>query len=179
MATYGDHIGVLSDESYYRGPGADIAIAKVEALKKSSYLSSMDQFYAQLEETRRQFDIGADFQQQSLDIQESKVNLMEDQIAMQEMLGLKGLELEHDRFESELDFTQVIYDNYISAQEKDRIQESSADTIKGLISSMYNVSAGEVATGVETQNNTFAGYPDIPITPGLSPDVLDFLNREE
>lgn len=42
------------------GEKLNVAQAQAEATKRASYLSSMDQFYASLEETQRQFDIQQD-----------------------------------------------------------------------------------------------------------------------
>lgn len=56
---YGDFASLLPAESYYTGPRGATDAAKVEATKKASYLSQMDQFYAQLAEMERQFDVTA------------------------------------------------------------------------------------------------------------------------
>lgn len=55
---YGDLGFMAPREAYYTGPSRGVDAVKVEATKRASYLSSMDQFYAQLEEMERQFDIG-------------------------------------------------------------------------------------------------------------------------
>ena len=53
---YGDFQTFLPSESLYKEPGMALVAAKAEGAKRASYLSSMDQFYAELEEKTRQFD---------------------------------------------------------------------------------------------------------------------------
>lgn len=55
---YGDLGFMAPREAYYTGPRGRTDVARVEATKRAAYLSSMDQFYAGLEESERQFDIG-------------------------------------------------------------------------------------------------------------------------
>lgn len=43
-------------ESQYKTPGAYDESLRAEALKRSNYLAMMDQFYEQLDETKREFD---------------------------------------------------------------------------------------------------------------------------
>jgi hypothetical protein len=55
---YNDLAQFLPQEGGFKTPGQYDRMLKTEALKKAAYLSSMDQFYSQLEETMRQFDLG-------------------------------------------------------------------------------------------------------------------------
>lgn len=91
---YGEFGGLLPSEAYYSGPRGGIDAAKVEAGKKASYLSSMDQYYAQLEETERQFDVMSAFQEKRFGLEERKFEwekeYREDWLKMQLRLGLAG-----------------------------------------------------------------------------------------
>ena len=60
---YGD-IGVFTPaESAYTRPGMYSDALRAEAAKRANYLSQMDQFYAQLEESQRQFDEMLEFKE--------------------------------------------------------------------------------------------------------------------
>lgn len=48
---------LLPTESQYSAPGAYTEAVRAEAQKQATYLSNMDQFYAQLDESKRQFDL--------------------------------------------------------------------------------------------------------------------------
>jgi len=60
---YGD-IGIFTPaESAYSKPGMYGDALRAEAAKRANYLSQMDQFYAQLEESQRQFDEMLEFKE--------------------------------------------------------------------------------------------------------------------
>jgi len=63
---YGDYQSLLPSETAYTSPGAYVNAAKVEAVKRATYLSSMDQFYSQLEESTRQFEETLGFKEKEL-----------------------------------------------------------------------------------------------------------------
>ena len=54
---YADLSQFLPREGGFKQPGQFDRMLKAEASKRASYLSAMDQFYAQLEESGRQFDL--------------------------------------------------------------------------------------------------------------------------
>jgi hypothetical protein len=54
---YSDLGVLLPTESQYGNPGAYTEAIRAEATKQATYLSNMDQFYAQLDESKRQFDM--------------------------------------------------------------------------------------------------------------------------
>ena len=85
---YGDFQTFLPSESLYKEPGMALVAAKAEGVKKASYLSSMDQFYAELGEKSRQFDL-------SYGLEESRFGLSE------KRFGLEGEKFvwEKERFE--------------------------------------------------------------------------------
>ena len=53
---YPDHGALLPTEALFTEPSAYTGVLKGEALKRASYLSSMDQFYAELEQASKQFE---------------------------------------------------------------------------------------------------------------------------
>lgn len=61
----------LPAESAYGTPGAYSQALRAEATKRASYLSQMDQFYAQLEESQRQFDEMMEYREEELSTQKA------------------------------------------------------------------------------------------------------------
>jgi hypothetical protein len=60
-------IGLFNpSETHYTTPGAYDELLRGEATKRASYLASMDQFYAQLTESTRQFDATLAYQNTAL-----------------------------------------------------------------------------------------------------------------
>lgn len=53
---YADYGALLPTEALFTEPGAYAGVLKGEALKRASYLSQMDSFYAELDESKRRFD---------------------------------------------------------------------------------------------------------------------------
>uniref|UniRef100_A0A6H1ZCU8 Uncharacterized protein n=1 Tax=viral metagenome TaxID=1070528 RepID=A0A6H1ZCU8_9ZZZZ len=78
----------LPAESAYGTPGAYSQALRAEATKRASYLSEMDQFYSQLEESQRQFDEMLSFKEESW---EDEMGLQRQQIDLQRKLGLGQL----------------------------------------------------------------------------------------
>ena len=76
---------------YYSRPGAGTEAAKVHATKEASYLSSMDQFYAELDEMTRQFDLSLGLKDRMFGLEEDKFGLE------QERFGLEGEKFEFDK----------------------------------------------------------------------------------
>lgn len=56
----------LPSEAAYSRPGTYEQSLRAEAVKRGAWLASLDQFYAQLDETQRQFDITAAFKEKAL-----------------------------------------------------------------------------------------------------------------
>jgi len=93
---YGEYGGLLPRETAYSSPAAYTEAAKVEAYKRASYLASMDQFYAELAESTRQFDLNLAWQKEAF---EKELGLEEEKFEWAkeygtEELGLKGRELD-------------------------------------------------------------------------------------
>ena len=85
---YGDFTAFAPSKSQYRHPGEFEQVAKAEAVKKATYLSSMDQFYAQLGESARQFDAGQEFKEEQLE--ETKYQFRESLGFQEEELSERG-----------------------------------------------------------------------------------------
>lgn len=105
----GDFEAFSPAESVYTKPGAAVEGARQSVLKRSRYLAQMDQFYASLEETVREFnetyklqteelalrtkeqaDVST-YRQESLDVQREGIAATSDWYAKQYELGLAGL----------------------------------------------------------------------------------------
>ena len=84
-------------ESHYLTPGAYGETLKAEALKRASYLSSMDQFYEQLDETVRQFNETLAFKEAALAQEkwavEQNIGLGREQLQAQTRLGWADINL--------------------------------------------------------------------------------------
>lgn len=78
----------LPAESAYGTPGAYSQALRAEATKRASYLSEMDQFYAQLEESKRQFEETLAFREKSW---EEQLGLSKEELAYQKKLGFGQL----------------------------------------------------------------------------------------
>jgi len=78
---YGDFQTFLPSESLYKEPGMALVAAKAEGNKRASYLSSMDQFYAELEEKTRQFDKSYGLEERRVDTGDKYYGLEEDKLS--------------------------------------------------------------------------------------------------
>ena len=94
IMAFGDFQSLLPAETYYTKPGASVDVAKVEAVKRASYLSMMDQFYAQLAESERQFDITATFKEKEFGLREKEFSLAERSFGWEKKYGRSMLRLE-------------------------------------------------------------------------------------
>jgi len=103
---YRDFASLLPAEAYYTGPRGRVDAAKIEATKRATYLSSMDQFYAQLEEMERQFDITAGMKERELEFETGERFEWEKEIGRGELdLRREALEFETGpRFEWEKEY---------------------------------------------------------------------------
>jgi len=85
---YGEFGGLLPRETAYSSPVAYTEAAKAEAYKRSSYLASMDQFYAELNESTRQFDLNLAWQKESLEkelgLEREKLDLSREAFGLEE-----------------------------------------------------------------------------------------------
>ena len=95
-------------ESHYLTPGAYGETLKAEALKRASYLSSMDQFYEQLDETVRQFNETLTFKEAALAQEkwavEQNIGVQREQIQAQKALGWADINLRTRALEEEVTY---------------------------------------------------------------------------
>lgn len=85
-------VGIFNPaESTFMRPGAYEDALRADALKRASYLSMMDQFYEQLDETKREFDATAAFKTAALAqdkwIAEQQIGLSREELALKGELG--------------------------------------------------------------------------------------------
>jgi len=115
-------------ESHYLTPGAYGETLKAEALKRASYLSSMDQFYEQLDETVRQFNETLTFKEAALAQEkwavEQNIGVQRESIAMQKSLGWADITLRTRAMEEE-----VAYKGGSLDMEKQKIAAEAASDV--------------------------------------------------
>lgn len=70
--SYGDFGSLLPSEATYRGPGEGFQVDRSQAIQRGTYLSQMDQFYAQLDEATRQFDLNYGLAERRVELEESR-----------------------------------------------------------------------------------------------------------
>jgi len=100
---------LLRSETSFRRPGDYQTYIEGEALKRASYLASMDQFYAQLEETSRQFNETLEYKEDVLESEERMFGEELDETSRQfdeeldynRWLATQQLELSRDELEGE------------------------------------------------------------------------------
>jgi hypothetical protein len=96
----GDFEYFTPSESLYTKPGAADERARQEAIKKASYLASMDQFYESLDETIREFNKTYKLQERSAALAEKEqgeVSAYRTQALKQEKeLAEKGFDLQRE-----------------------------------------------------------------------------------
>lgn len=98
----------LPSETAYKDPNTFREALVAEGSKRAAYLSSMDQFYAQLEESQRQFDLGLEFSREelaSLDaFRKGQLELGGEQLAFDKSKFSQTLGFEREKFEGEMGF---------------------------------------------------------------------------
>jgi hypothetical protein len=108
-------IGIFNPaESTFMRPGAYEDALRADALKRASYLSMMDQFYEQLDETKRQFDATSAFQYAKLGqekwIAEQQIGLSREQLAWQKEYQGGDLALRQRALEEQTAYQQESLD---------------------------------------------------------------------
>lgn len=122
----GDLAQFLPTEGGFKRPGQYERLLKAEAAERAQFLSSMDQFYAQLNEAARQFDVGTKEQRRMFgDMMDWRRDMRDVNIG-QLALGFLGLGAESylkykditygydwtDKFAEELGGWEKIFDLY-------------------------------------------------------------------
>jgi len=96
---YPNYGAFLPAEALYTEPGAYSGVLKGEALKRASYLSEMDRFYEELEESSRQFEKQYSLAERELDFSEEQ-SLWEREFAegqAEKQEGLEETRLAHEK----------------------------------------------------------------------------------
>lgn len=91
-------IGIFNPaEGQYKAPGAYDEALRADALKRATYLSMMDQFYEQLDETKREFDATSAFKYAELAqnkwATEEQIGLSKEDLALRREQGAGDLAL--------------------------------------------------------------------------------------
>lgn len=89
----GDIGSFLPSEGQYTVPGAYDQMLKADALKRSSYLAQMDQFYESLEESQRQFEETLAFKIESRDLE---FEFGREELAQEATLAREGYSTQRD-----------------------------------------------------------------------------------
>ena len=87
---------LLPTESQYGNPGAYTEAIRAESNKQATYLSNMDQFYAQLDESKRQFDLNYSAREKEFDWTKG---FEEKKLAHQTTIDTRKLELQEKEAE--------------------------------------------------------------------------------
>lgn len=105
---FGDIGALLPSEGLFRRPGEAVQAARVQATKRAAFLSSMDQFFEQLNENVRQFDITTELKRQALEAEkgfreeslefereklEEGLRFQRQQLGLEEELGVAGIDV--------------------------------------------------------------------------------------
>ncbi len=107
---YADLAQFLPQEGGFKRPGEFDRMLKAEASKRAGYLSAMDQFYAQLEESGRQFDLDFSQRRREFDkmmdlrnslrnIEYGKLGVSAAGVGTQLFLGDKGITYGYEKIE--------------------------------------------------------------------------------
>lgn len=119
---------LLPTESQYGNPGAYTEAIRAEATKQATYLSNMDQFYAQLDESKRQFDLNYAAREKEFDwtskFEEKKLTVESGFAERKLQLEEKAQELTRQIKEKELQFaeTQLGFQRETLGFEKEKLQ---------------------------------------------------------
>lgn len=119
----------FSPESNYRVPGQYEAALRGEATKRASYLSSMDQFYAGLDETIREFD-------ERMGLERDRLALAQETLEAQKSYqqGLLGIQQGQLKLkERSLDAQKSYQQGLLRAQQRqlERSTPSETDSVRG------------------------------------------------
>lgn len=87
---YGDTSMWDPAESYFRAPSAYREFLRAKAAERADYLASMDQFYTQLEETKRQFNETLGYNVETRDVE---LGFKEKELAQNKLLSERELDL--------------------------------------------------------------------------------------
>lgn len=105
-------------ESAYAQPGEYEATQRNIALEKASYLSSMDQYYTDLEERQREFDLSLEFEKEKWGEQ---LGFMEEQQAFEEEAWAAEFAESQEQFDVQANLQQQLIN--LQAEQQSHEQE--------------------------------------------------------
>lgn len=169
-------------ESNYMTPGAYGETLKADALKRANYLAMMDQFYEQLDETKREFDKTLGFKEASLAqekwIAEQNIEFGKSELTLKGKLGWADIALRERALAAEVGFKGeslsmqksstaadlALKQRYLTMREKQRTVEETTGTA--------DTTKPKVTTGAMTSGEVEYGYtrPDW-LTPEYFPEA--------
>lgn len=144
-------IGIFNPaESLYKTPGAFDESLRADALKRASYLSMMDQFYEQLDETKREFDATLTFKTAGLAEQrweaEQNISLGKEELQLKREQGAADINLRTKALEEQTAYGKeslAIQRMGITAKETPiKLGRSSMEQTLALLSK-YSTTAGQ------------------------------------
>jgi len=103
----GREFGIFTPtEAAYTKPGGYKAALGAEAQKRAAYLSSMDQFYAELEEMKSEFEKTYELKERGLELEERR---FEEMSAYEEaMIGIQKEQIEAQRYGTRMSYKAAI-----------------------------------------------------------------------
>jgi len=135
---YGEFGTFAPSESLYTQPGAADERARQTAIQKASYLSSMDQFYANLDETIREFNKTYKLQERAATLSEKEQAeasaYRTEQLAWEKEYGSESLELQREQLAQQYQLTLA---GYATELQRARIQGTTSGASSGYESSGY------------------------------------------
>jgi len=149
----------LPSETAYKDPGRFRDVLEAEGTKQARYLSAMDQFYAGLEETKRQFDVTAAqrerFFEEELAFGREKLESEEE---LQRWMTREKLGVERERIRSgeRAEYARMGAETGLAREElglkREELQESIGESryLRGLYDELY----GGLGTGSGTSSKT-------------------------
>lgn len=143
---YPDYGALLPAEALFEEPKAYAGVLKAEALKRASYLSSMDQFYSELTESTRRFE-------KQYTLAEREVVFGEEEAVWQRGFAEKALESKEHLAEAELDLEEALGGRKLDIAERQMLLGE-----KGLTEASYWASREE--RGGMTEEEEFGAATD-------------------
>ena len=142
----------LPSESQYKNPGAYDEALRAEASKRAQYLSLMDQFYEQLNESQRQFNETLAFKTTTRDLElaqakwkvEQEIGFEEKRLAQEGSQFSEDLELRKKMLEADTEYKQESLDvermkinanapmNYLGTSPAEKSMQMTLDMVKQL-----------------------------------------------
>lgn len=143
----------LPAESQYKAPGAYDEALRAEATKRAQYLSLMDQFYEQLNESQRQFNETLSFKTTTRDLElaqakwkvEQEIGFEDKRLAQEALQWSEDIALRRKMLEAETEYRQESLDvermkinanapmNYLGTSPAEKSMNMAMDMLKQLV----------------------------------------------